>query len=141
VCSPTIALPAGATITAYCGLFTQCLAVDGTDGLQGILKDVEVLETAVAQTVNMTTSGAPTKIVVPALPPVNYPPITFIPNASYTLTVASVPSDSDGKPKFSLVIQDGTNNVHLICKYGVTLAAGANTAAALPCIPSPIATK
>jgi hypothetical protein len=142
ICSPAEVFAAQTVITAFCPSVGPCATADLTDGLNGVPKSISVLEMAAAQTVTVTDSSVkPAKVTtatVPALPPANYPPVTFKPNVSYTFTVASVPADADGIPKFSLTLTDGANAVCFVCKYGATLmTAAGDTAGAFPCIPTP----
>lgn len=142
VWSPSFAYPAPANFTAYCPDVANCAAADATDGLYGFVKAIYALETAAPQTFTLTDSSVSpakvTTVVVPALPPTTYPPITFTPNVSYTFTVSA----SSTSPRAGAVtISIGSTSVPLNCQFGNTVMTGTTQAAVFTCIPSPIAAK
>jgi len=121
VASPTTVSPAGLGVSdpAYC-----------------YVKELDVQESAAAQTI--TVNGV--AVVVPALPPPNYPSIIFKPSVSYTFSVSNLPgSPLQGVLQFA----DGSNVVTATCTFKTTLVIPATATtpageqAVFTCIPAP----
>lgn len=126
---------AGVVCPCWSKTFTTAIAAqsisDASNGFllpdpaPGVAKELDILETAVPQTV--TVNGAAK--VVPALIPPTYPPIAFTPNVAYSFTLSPMTG--------VVVIQIGSISVPLTCAKGVISANGST--AAFSCVPNPIA--
>jgi hypothetical protein len=103
-------------------------------------KDFQVARGPV--TLNATLTDAATMPATVTTKPVNglaYPPITFTPNVSYTVSVSNIPPATTTSPlQGTVTIQIGDTLVQLVCTYATTLANGASLAAVFTCLPVPI---
>lgn len=102
------------------------------DPAQGVVKELDILETAVAQTV--TVNGVAVK--VPALPPTTYPPIAFAPKTAYSFTVSNLTGTAP--LTVALTIQYGSISVPLVCTSNSTIVNPTTGTVPFSCIPAAI---
>jgi hypothetical protein len=151
-CSPAESFSSPTTaITAYCPFVTACSDADTSDGLNGVTKDIEVLEIHVPLTVSVNTNGAIAAVVVPAAgvpvaAPSTYPPFAFKPGVSYSVSVSNIPPATPTSPLQGLmtVKYGDTVVVSFVCAYGTTMpiaapaGASPSLAALFGCVPVPL---
>lgn len=100
--------------------FIDCCFLGQPDPSPGLVKEIDILETTVAQSV--IVNGV--TVIVPALIPPSYPPFTFITNDVLNVYVTNIPPATPTSPLQGLMTIKNGNIVvaQFICTYGTTFA-------------------